>query len=198
MVRYGFLDEAGDVGYSPGASGKFIVAVVVVGHPERLRKAVTKTRKALVWHLRDLPEMKATHNKPRINEKLLTRAVEIGFDAVAVVIDKTQFPRPQESEDLYRYACARAIREALERFGPLTVTLDKRDTTKDRRQKLDKVIYAVVEDLDMPMELHHVESHEERVLQVADAVAWALFQKHVRGNETFWQIIRENITEVRL
>jgi len=197
-VRYGFLDEAGDVGYGAGASGKFIVVVVVVGHAERLRKAVTKTRKALVRHLRDLPEMKATHNTPRVNEKLLTRAVEIGFDAVAVVINKGFFPRPQDSEDLYRYACARAVREALERFGPLTVTLDKRDKTEERRRRLDRAIHAVVEDLDTPLKLQHVESHQERVLQVADAVAWALFQKHVKGDEAFWRIIQESVTEVRL
>ena len=197
-MRYGFLDEAGDVGYGVRSSGKFIVAVVVVGHPERLGKAVTKTRKALGKRLRNIPEMKAAGGDPRLTQKLLTRAVEIGFDAVAVVIDKALFPRPLDAEDLYRYACARAVREALERFGPLTVTLDKRDKMEERRRMLDRVIEAVAEELDIPLKLQHVESHRERVLQVADAVAWALFQKHEREGETFWQIIRGNVAEVRL
>ncbi len=197
-MRYGFLDEAGDVGYGAGASGKFIVVVIVVGHPERLRKAVTKIRKALRKGLRDIPEMKAALGDPRLTQKLLTRAAEIGFEGVAMVINKGFFPRPQDSEDLYRYACVRAVREALERFGPLTVTLDKRDKTEERRRRLNQAINASVEDLDTPLNLQHVESHRERVLQVADAVAWALFQKHERGDETFWQIIRGNVAEVRL
>jgi len=197
-VKYGFLDEAGDVGYGAGASGKFIVVVVVVGRPERLRKAVTKTRKALRKGLRNIPEMKAALGDPRLTQKLLTRAAEIGFDGVAVVINKGFFPRPQDIEDLYRYACVRAVREALEQFGPLTVTLDKRDKTEERRRRLNQAINASVEDLDTPLSLQHVESHRERVLQVADAVAWALFQKHERGDETFWQIIRGKVVEVKL
>lgn len=197
-MKYGFLDEAGDTGYTAGATDHFIVVVIVVGHPKRLRKAVTKTRKSLTKPLRSLPELKATQNTLRYTQKLLGHAVRIGFDAVAMVIDKRRFPQPRDHEDLYRYACARVVRESVSRFGSLTLTLDKRYTTPDLRRQLNDAIVREVEHLkeSMVLVIEHEDSKDEQILQVADAVAWALFQRHERGEESLWRIIRGNVVEV--
>lgn len=101
-MKYGFLDEAGDVAYAAGATATFI-------------KAVVKARKAWRQILQNAPELKAAHNIPRITETLLRHAVEIGFDAVAVVVDKGKISQPENPEELYRLACGRAVREALVR-----------------------------------------------------------------------------------
>ena len=42
----------------------------------------------------------------------------------------------------------------------------------------------------------HEDSTRERALQVADAVAWVLFQKYERRDETFWEIIQENVVVI--
>lgn len=60
-----------------------------------------------------------------------------GFEAVAVIIDKRRFPRLHELEDLYHYACTRAVRETLSRFGALTLILDKRYTNFALRRHLN-------------------------------------------------------------
>ena len=127
-MKFGFLDEAGDVAYSQGASRHFIVAVVAVGHPERLRKAVVRTRRTFGRQLKGASELKASHNVPRITARLLQHAARIGFEGVAVVADKGTFSSPSDPEDLYRTACARATREALQRFGALSLTLDRTQT----------------------------------------------------------------------
>jgi len=41
--------------------------------------------------------------------------------------------------------------------------------------------------------LQQVESRQEKALQIADAVAWSIFQKYERGNETFRAILGERI-----
>lgn len=197
-AKYGFLDESGNTRYGSTDSRFLIVSLVVVGYPERLRKAVTKTRKSLGKRLRDLPELKAATGDPRVVHKLLGRAVEIGFDAVAVILDKNSFPQPLEPEDLYRYACSTVVRAALERCGPLSLILDKRYKTDRQRQQLEQAIRTGVEDADMIRDILHEESHKERVLQVADAVCWSLFQRYERGNEEFWEVIRERVIEVKL
>ena len=46
--------------------------------------------------------------------------------------------------------------------------------------------------------IHYEVSEKERVLQVADALAWSLFQKYERHDETFWQLIQEHVREVKL
>lgn len=197
-MNHGFLDEAGDVGLTSGATSTVIVVVVVVAHPERVRKAVTKTRKSLGRSLRLLPELKASALDPRLTSKLLTHAVKIGFDAVAVVIDKRIVPIPEDPEDLYRRACVRAVQEVLTRFGPLTLTIDRRYTTEKLRIRLNRMIETGIEGTTQLLSITHVESQQERVLQIADAIAWSLLQKYERGDVTFWEIIQECVVEIKL
>ena len=192
-MRYGFLDESGDVAYTLEAGNTLIVAVVVASHPEALRKAVTKTRKALGKRARNLPELKAADSDPRLVQKLLTHAVGIGFDAVGVVLDKRQIPEPDDPEELYREACAVAVREVVRQWGSVSVVLDRRYTKRQLREKLEQALEGGVEDLGITMILRHEDSTRERALQVADAVAWSLFQKYERQDEAFWKIIRESV-----
>ena len=197
-MRYGFLDEAGDVGYSAGAAGHFVVVVMVVGNPDGLRKAVKKVRRDFGRHLKTASELKAAQNAPRITRRLLTRAVEAGFEALAVIVDKRKTAPPADPEDLYRDTCARAVREALERFGSLTLTLDKRYTTFKLQNQLNDTLAACMEGMSgIALATHYEDSERERALQVADAVACALFQKYERGDETLWRAIQGNVIEVR-
>lgn len=44
--------------------------------------------------------------------------------------------------------------------------------------------------------IEHEDSQKEKALQVADAIAWTVFQKHERGDETLWKVIQERVVEV--
>jgi len=198
-VKYGFLDEAGDVAYTARATATFIVVVVVVGNPERLGKAVVKTRKAWRRHVRGMSELKASHQPVRLTGALLQHAVEIGFDAVAVVVDKSKTARPDNPEGLYRLACGRAVREALDRFGSLSLMLDRRYTSARPQHLLKQELVDALEKLPgKAVVIDYDDSQRSRALQVADAVAWSVFQKHERKDETTWQIIQGQVVEVRL
>ena len=197
-MKHGFLDEAGDVGYARGASNHFLTVVVVVGQPDPLRRAVARTRKSLGKRLRNIPELKAARGTVRIVEKLLQQANRTDFDAVAVIIDKRRFPRPQVLEDLYRYACSRVVREALIQFGALSLTLDKRYTNPELRRRLDFFLAHGIEDLGTTLAINHEDSATEHALQVADAIAWSLLQKYEHQDERLWQVVKGRITEIVL
>ena len=51
-MKYAYLDESGGV---ESTTSYMVVMVLVVGHPERLRKAVSKTRKSSVRNLEKSP-----------------------------------------------------------------------------------------------------------------------------------------------
>ena len=184
------------MGYAEGASTHLLTVVVVVGQPEPLRKAVARTRRSLGKRLRNIPELKAARGNIRMVEKLLRQADRVGFDAISVIVDKRRFPRPQILEDLYRYACAQVVREALKRFGPLSLTLDKRYTNPELRQRLNSFLATGVEDLGTTLAIEHADSASEHALQVADAVAWCLLQKHEHQDERLWQVVKGRITEI--
>jgi hypothetical protein len=44
-MKYGFLDESGDVGYAEGSFHNLVVAIVVTDNPVRLRKVTTRQNK---------------------------------------------------------------------------------------------------------------------------------------------------------
>jgi len=197
-VKYGFLDEAGDVGYADRSSTHLLTVVVVVDQPDLLRKAVARTRRSLGKRLRNIPELKGARGNVRIVEKLLRQADRAGFDAVSVIVDKRRFPRPQILEDLYRYACTQVVREALKRFGPLSLTLDKRYTNPELRQRLNSSLATGVEDLGTTLAIEHADSATEHALQVADAMAWSLLQKYEHQDERLWQVVKGRTTEIVL
>ncbi len=65
-MRYGFLDEAGDVGVGPRSSRVMVVAVVLTSSPQSLRRAV-KFRTRLRKKKRQIPELKASQSPPAWN-----------------------------------------------------------------------------------------------------------------------------------
>ena len=192
-MKYGFLDEAGDVTYTEQAGRNLVVVLVIAERPEQLRKAVTKTRKTLRKKLRNIPELKGVESTPQTVRKLLTHACRIGFDAICVVVDKSRVPAPEDLEDLYRQACAQVVREALTRFGPLSLTLDRRYTKRELRKKLDLALSTGVEGIGSTLTVFHEDSRRESALQVADVVAWTIFQKYERQDETLWNMIQDRV-----
>ncbi len=191
-MKYGYLDEAGDVGRTEGASRHLIVAVVVA-NPEPLRQAVTRTRKSLGKKLKQIPEFKAKHTPKRITAKLLRRVGGAEAEIVAVILDKQQVTQPEDPEDWYRGLCTQVIQQCLARHPTLHLVVDQRYTNPTLRQRLVEAIVGGITQQHAIISLEHADSTQEKAIQVADAVAWALFQKYEWGNDDLYKIIEEKI-----
>lgn len=191
-MKYGYLDEAGDVGRTEGASRHLIVALVVVAHPEPLRKSVSRTRKSLGKKLKQIPEFKAKHTPKRITAKLLRRVVGAEVEIVAAILDKQQVTQPEDPEDWYRGLCAQVIQQCIARHPTLHLVMDQRYTNPTLRQRLVEAIVGEIT-LQHAISFEHADSTQEKAIQVADAVAWALFQKYEWGDDDLYQIIEEKI-----
>ena len=72
-MKYGFLDEAGDVGVGPRSSRVLVVAVVLTASPQSLRREVKRFRTRLRKKKQQLPELKASRSAPAWNRKRLER-----------------------------------------------------------------------------------------------------------------------------
>jgi len=191
-MKYGYLDEAGDVGRTEGASRHLIVAVVVA-NPEPLRKSVTRTRKSLGKKLKQIPEFKAKHTPKRITAKLLRRVVGAEAEIVAVILDKQQVTQPEDPEDWYRGLCAQVIQQCIARHPTLHLVVDQRYTNPTLRQRLVEAIVEGITPQHAIISFEHADSTQEKAIQVADAVAWALFQKYEWGDDDLYQIIEGKI-----
>jgi len=123
----------------------------------------------------------------------LNDVAALNIEIVAVILDKQKAKRPREPEDWYRLACSRALQHCLERYPKFEVTLDRRYTNPHLQGRLvDALMHGAV-DLNHSVAIGYAMSQQEKAIQVADAVVWAIFQKYERGDESFYQIIRERI-----
>ncbi len=125
----------------------------------------------------------------RLLENVALEAVEI----VAVILDKRRVRCVGVPEDQYRITFAQAVRSCLERYPYLSLIADKRYTQRYLEDRLAEVVMENLRDLPGQAVWRYEASESERALQVADAVAWAVFQKYERGNDRFYRVIQGRI-----
>jgi len=193
-VKIAVLDEAGDVGYSEGASGHFLVVVVVVGNIELLRKAVTRTRKRLDKRRRDIPEFKAFKTDPRIKRRLLAKVSATGCEITIVAANKRKQTAPDDPEFLYRDLCVRAARRCVEPYQEVTLILDKRYSHPSQTRELSKAISQGLHGLSGVLAIESPrDSQQERAIQAVDAVAWAVCQRLEYGDDSFYDLVKDRV-----
>ena len=142
--------------------------------------------------LKQMPELKAYHTPKSVVSQLLHKMAEQDVEIVAVVWKKTETARSVDLEDGYRHVCALAVKRCVERYPHLSLVLDKRYTNPRLRDLLIATITSGI-GASAVVVLQQSESRQEKALQVADAVAWSIFQKYERGDEMLYDIVRERI-----
>lgn len=190
--RWGVLDEAGDVGSAEGSSRYLVVAVVLTGDLQPLRRMVARVRKRLGKRLKEIPELKAKITPGKLVARMLEDVALQAVEIIAVILDK-RHTRWSVPEDRYRQVFARAVRNCLVRYPYLLLIADKRYTQRYLEDRLAEVVMEHLKDLPGRAVWRYEASESEKALQVADAVAWAIFQKYERGNDEFYRILQEKI-----
>jgi len=191
-LKYGFGDEAGDVGWAARSTRYLVVAVILTDEPERLRRVVARIRRGMGKKLKQIPELKAYHTPRSGVTRLLRKVAKQDVEIIAAVWRKDEKARPGDPEDGYRHLCALAAKRCVGRYPQLSLVLDKRYTNARLRDLLVKTIIGGIGDSAV-LVLQQSESRREKALQVADAVAWGIFQRYERGDMTFYDIIQGKI-----
>jgi len=153
---------------------------------------VARIRQGLDKKLRQIPELKAYHTPKHVIARLLHKVAEQDIEIVAVVWRKLGLVSPSDPEEGYRQVCRTAVEHCLKRYPQLSLTLDRRYTDPRLR---DRLVETITEGIgpQAVLVLQQVESRQEQALQVADAVAWSLFQKYERGDETCYDILYSHV-----
>ncbi|HIE29897.1 TPA: DUF3800 domain-containing protein [Candidatus Poribacteria bacterium] len=115
-------------------------------------------------------------------QKLLQRVAQFELEIFAVVVDKQKRPPPIDLEEIYRNACAVAIKKCLNHHPNLLLFVDKRYTNPILREKFNIAIVEEMQDIKAAVVIEHLDSRNEKGLQGADAVAYALWARYEQGN----------------
>lgn len=192
-MRYGFLDESGNVDPFSGSS-YLVVAVLVVKNPRPIELHIKRMRKSLRRKAKS-DELKASDLETRVTERLLQTIANEEIEIVATIIDKQVILRPPKaSEDIYREAVTRAIRHCVQRYPQMELWLDRRYTKSALRDQLERAIRAGIADITQQVVLLRQEdSRKQKGLQAVDHIAWAIYQKYEQENDYFWRLIQSRI-----
>jgi hypothetical protein len=193
-MHYAFVDEFGGVSAFAPDEPVLVIAAVVTGAPRNLDLLIKRAHRSLGAG-RAVAELKASHAEDKVIRRVLQAVAAQDVVIIAVAVDKRGMVKPpREPEDLYRRAVALAVRLSVTRWPRLEVILDKRYTQAHLRRKLERCIRDEIADVpEQAVVIRQEDSQAVKGLQVADFVAWAVGQKHQRGDDRYFALIEDRV-----
>lgn len=205
MVVY--MDESGDLGFShkKGNSKYFLVTFLASEEQDRIEKVVKRVHQALRKKVKQLSGgvLHCTKEKPVTRKRLLNRLVESRPAIMTIVLDKSRVftDLREEKHVLYNYVTNILIdrimtRKLLPTGKTVTIIAAKRETNKFLNENFKSYLET------QARKNHKIEitvairtPAEEKGLQAADFVCWAMFQKHEKQDPTYYNLIKSLVKE---
>lgn len=200
-----YIDESGDLGFSPKASKTFVIAYVIPKNPERLRKSVRRLRKRLFKKPYKWAEFKFSRDSERVRKGFFSKVInKHDMDIGLTAIEKTAV-RPDlrdKKNELYNFLVVNyAIKNLLSYYQPEIIylvidrSMGKVLIGKFNEYAKLKAIYKSLERSVWPprVEIQRTNSMEEPCIQVADYIAGATFAKVEHNDAYYYEMFRSKI-----
>ena len=200
-----FLDESGDLGFNfkkKKTSKIFVITCLFIENKKPIEKIVKKTHSELQKkYKRRFGALHAVKEKPITRQRLLKRLTEKDCAIMTIYLNKRRvYTKLQEEKQiLYNYV-ANILLDRI--YSKKIISIDKkvgliaskRETNKFLNENFKNYINKQVENRHrIKMEILIKSPHEEKSLQAADFVSWAIFRKYEYGDDSYYNIIKKHI-----
>lgn len=184
-----FIDESGDLGQ--GGSRYLVLAALIVEEPKRLDRIIRDLRRhKFRKELRKAQEIKAFHSSKELIRRLLLRLNDVaGAKVFYAVLEKRKIRSPYLGLDrhrLYDYVAGKLARNLPGDKTSMTVIVDDSKGKPLLREEFNR---SFLRNLGASASIEHRFSQDSPGLQMADALAWACFQKFERNNPEFVELL---------
>ena len=188
-INYAFLDESSTLGSN---DPYFIVAFVVVA-PAQQKTIGRIPKKIGSRYFKKAPmEMKFYNNSPRIRQKIL-RTISVHHTQMVIFAIKQEGRHIPDDPHNYAAAVGIGISEYLNQIHPhLNLTVDRKFTSPTDRAAFEKRLRTIISAFAPNGELTeitHGSSQHNGLLQIADFVAGAAYQKYHRNNAAYFDLM---------
>ena len=201
MIMY--LDESGDLGFSPESCNHFIIGFLVSHNEIDLKRKVKEVKQQ--FKLPKDVEAKATRSNTKLRRAMLEAVNSSPIEIHTITIHKAHVhERLRENTNiLYNYAAGLILLPFLKEKALDSITL-----VADRRiirvpggglpfdDYLKAELWGTHETF-TDLYINHLDSRESYGLQAADYVMNALFRARERGDWSLWNIVREKSVVAR-
>lgn len=198
VLRYAYIDEAGNVAFSR-QNHILVVAALCTDSHNSVGRIIRKAQKKYGSSLAS-GELKAKWAEDKLVKTVLTFLAREPIEVFAIVVDRRLLENPsKDPEEIYRQAVARLVKTIVAHAPAVEIVLDRRYTKEHLRYLLEKSIRKEISGLRQQYVLIRQEdSTLFKELQAVDFIAWAFFQKFERGQADFYEYIAPRVVAVEV
>ncbi len=205
-MKYIFLDESGDLGFSKASSSWFLFTIAIVSDPRSLERVVKKVWKSLRTKHKHLGELHAYHADEGTRLRILRGLAGItDLKIMTIILNKKKVYADLQNQKnyLYNFTANMLLDRLYAQHAQLVsqsvhLYVDKKDTKKSLQENFVQYLQASVGNrAKSPLHIELHRSHENKSLQAIDFVSWAIFRKYERGDDTYYNLIKDKIGDER-
>lgn len=209
-MAYIFLDESGDLGFNPKKQNSkyFLVTFLAISEKTPIEKVVKKVHKSLRKKIKKLSGgvLHCHKEKPATRRKLLALVGELPIYIMVICLNKAKVYTElrDEKHALYNYVINILLDRIMSKklITPttgITLIAAKRETNKLLNENFAFYLKTQVkQNHSLPIEILIRTPGEEKGLQAADFVSWAIFKKYETGDQEYYKIIKNKVVEENL
>ncbi len=191
-LKYLYLDESGDLGFSSGSSKFLVISALMVADYRELDRIIKNMRRnKFKKELRKASEIKANKSSPELKKYMIKKLNEVpetlGFHTI-LKKDRLQSRYLRENKDkLYNYIAGILARNiVIDRFD-VEIRVDKSKGKQVLRDDFNEYFVNHLREGSTigKIEIHHSGSESFSGLQFADLLAWSIYQKYSTHNNEY-------------
>lgn len=192
-LYYGFLDESGILEKKAKVGNHFVISVVVVVDPTEIKGVMKVVRRKARGKFRISSTFHAYKEGSGVIKLVLGELAKRDVEIVVGVWDKRGGKKGIDKNKLYGNLVAETVEMAFTLYPRLDITIHKRYTDPKFQNQLHNAIVQKVKTRPGFIVINQQDERQRKELELADAVAYAVFQKYNRGKNEFYEIIRKKI-----
>ncbi len=202
-----FLDESGDLGFDfkkRKTSKYFLITCLFTEKKEPIEKIVKKTHGELrKKYKKKGGVLHAVKEQPVTRQRLLKRLSKEGSNITTIYLDKKKVFTHLKSEKatLYNYVANILLdriytRKLISTKNDIFLVAAKRETNKFLNENFKSYLNRQIKNRhQLELAVLIKEPSQEKALQAVDFASWSIFRKYEHGDESYYNIIENNIIE---
>lgn len=207
-MSYIFVDESGDLGFDfkkSKTSHYFVVAFLFVKDKRILDKTVKKIFKGFsaVESRNHHGLLHAHKESPKTRQKFLKIFHEKkAADIISIYLNKKKvYTRLQDEKHvLYNYVTNTLLdrvytKKLIPTDKKISLIISRRETNKFLNENLSSYIKSQAANKKLNIEIEIKSPSSEKGLQAADMICWSIFKKHEHGEDSYYNLIKQEIIE---
>lgn len=202
------MDESGNLGFNfnkKGTSTYFLITFLFTKNKRSIEKCVKKVHAGLRKKYKKVGVLHAYVEEPVTRKRLLSFLSKKDFKIMTIILNKKKvFTKLQDEKPvLYNYVTNILLdrifaKKLLRSDDPdsIEIIASRKETNKFLNQNFKSYLQSKISNNhNINVTISIKTPAQEKALQAVDFVSWAIFRKYEYKDETYYDIIKENIIE---